>query len=95
MFIISLTYVCDLTEVNQYISEHRTYLDKQYAAGVFLASGRKEPRTGGVILANIDSREKLDQILVQDPFYRQRVAEFDIVEFIPTKTSPELEFLRQ
>ncbi|MCE0496110.1 YciI family protein [Vibrio salinus] len=95
MFIVSLTYVCELTKVDQFVGEHRDYLDKQYASGVFLASGRKEPRNGGVILANAESRAKLDVLLEQDPFYQNGVAKYDVIEFIPSKTCPELDFLRQ
>lgn len=95
MFIVSITYVCDLAEVEKHVAAHRDYLDKQYAAGLFLASGRKEPRNGGVILANVESRELLDSVLAQDPFHKQKVAKYDVIEFIPTKTSRELAFLRQ
>lgn len=73
---------------------HITYLDAQYAAGHFLASGRKEPRDGGVILALADSREALDHILNADPFKQNGIAHYDVTEFMPTKTIPEFEFLR-
>ncbi len=95
MFIISLTYTCDISEIEKHLADHIDYLDRQYSEGVFLASGRKVPRTGGVILANVESRDKLDRILAEDPFKQHAVANYDVIEFIPTKTSNELEFLRQ
>lgn len=95
MFIISLTYICDISEVEKHLADHIDYLDRQYSDGIFLASGRKVPRTGGVILANVESRDKLDRILAEDPFKQHTLANYDVTEFIPTKTSSELEFLRQ
>ncbi|WP_432454403.1 MULTISPECIES: YciI family protein [unclassified Agarivorans] len=93
MFIVSLNYICDLADVETHLDAHIQYLDRHYAAGVFLASGRKVPRTGGVILAQADSRTALDAILAEDPFKIHQLAEYEVTEFIPTKTSPALEFL--
>ena len=46
-FVLDLTYVAGLDLVEQHLEAHRDYLTHNYAAGHFLASGRKEPRTGG------------------------------------------------
>ncbi|WP_299008968.1 YciI family protein [uncultured Shewanella sp.] len=94
MFVVSLTYLVALSEVEIHLPAHITYLEAQYTAGHFLASGRKEPRTGGVILALVDSREVLEHILDFDPFKQNGIAHYDVIEFMPTKTAPELEFLR-
>ena len=51
MFIVDLTYVKPLEEVDKNIQEHMLFLDKYYSSGKFLISGRKVPRTGGVIIA--------------------------------------------
>ncbi|MFM2484867.1 YciI family protein [Celerinatantimonas yamalensis] len=94
MYIIDLNYVCDLNKVNQYTEAHRAHLDRQYALGVFLASGGKVPRTGGVILAKAMPRETLEQIIANDPYIQEGVADYVITDFSPTKTSPELAFLQ-
>ncbi|WP_444914618.1 YciI family protein [Microbulbifer sp. TRSA007] len=93
MFIVSLTYTKPLEEVEKFISEHIDFLNKYYELGYFQLSGRKEPRTGGVILVTIDSRSALDQVLKQDPFYREELAAYEVTQVVPTKSSPELEFL--
>jgi len=93
MFIVSLTYICDLSEIERFLDEHVAYLKKEYARGHFLASGRKNPRTGGVILAKAESRAKLNTILEKDPFHREKLAEYDIQEFIPTMAAEGLEGL--
>jgi uncharacterized protein YciI len=95
MFIISLTYIKSLDEVDALLEEHVEYLNEQYRLGNFLASGRKVPRTGGVILARAVSREEIETIITLDPFHAHRVAEYEITEFSPTMTSPELAFLKE
>lgn len=85
MFIISLTYKVTIENVELYIPEHNSFLQKYYAAGLFIASGRKEPRTGGIIICNAPSRNVIEQIITEDPFHLHQVAEYDITEFIPTK----------
>jgi uncharacterized protein YciI len=85
MFIVLLHYVQPLAEIEKYLQEHRNFLEKNYAAGHFLASGAQVPRTGGVILAKNLSREELDVVLNDDPFHREQLATYQIIEFTPTK----------
>lgn len=93
MFIISLTYQVPLDKVDAFIPEHVDYLNEQYAKGHFILSGRKEPRTGGVIITTISDRNKLSEVLAQDPFYREGLASYEVTEIVPTKASEKLEFL--
>ncbi|MGF1867475.1 YciI family protein [Enterovibrio norvegicus] len=95
MFVVSLTYTVALSEVDQYIDAHMAYLEKQYAEGHFLASGRKVPRTGGIILARANDRAHLDAILRADPFYQAGVADYDIMEFEPSMTAEGLDGLKK
>ena len=50
MFVFNLTYVKPLSEVERVLPEHVAYLDRYYGLGKFVCSGRKHPRTDGVIL---------------------------------------------
>jgi len=67
MFIVSLEYIRPLAEIEAALPEHIAYLERHYRAGTFLLSGRKEPRTGGVIVMQADSREQVAQIIAEDP----------------------------
>ena len=93
MFVVSLTYKAELSEVDNYISEHVAYLEQYYDKGNFIASGRKVPRTGGVILAHAESREKLIAILQENPFYKADVASYEVTEFVPSKVGQGFESL--
>ncbi|MCT4615342.1 MAG: YciI family protein [Marinifilaceae bacterium] len=93
MFIVNLTYVSDLEKIDHYLKSHIEYLNEQYRLGHFIASGRKVPREGGIILSNLDDRNQLNKIIEKDPFKINGLAEYSIIEFIPSKCSKELEFL--
>ena len=90
MFIVSLHYIKPLAEVDALIGEHKAFLEQHYASGNFLLSGRKEPRTGGVIVARAASREELAQILSQDPFQRAGVTQYEVTEFLPSMAASTL-----
>jgi len=85
MFIVSLSYKKEISEVEKFIDLHVKFLDKYYAEKKFIFSGRKNPRTGGVILVRNVDRETLAGIIQQDPFYQNEIADYDITEVIPTK----------
>lgn len=84
MFIVSLSYKKDINEVEKFIELHREFLIKQYADKKIIFSGRKNPRTGGVILFRNVNKEALTNLLKQDPFYQNEIADYDITEVIPT-----------
>lgn len=94
MFVVLLKYIKPLAEVDRYVAEHREFLARHYAAGDFILSGRQEPRVGGVILARAASRAEIEAILREDPFQREPVAEYEVIEFLPTMAAPEVEGLR-
>lgn len=85
MFIVSLSYKKDISEVEKFIDAHIQFLDKYYASKKFIFSGRKNPRTGGVILVRNLNRQELDTIITEDPFYQNQIADYEITEVIPTK----------
>lgn len=93
MFIVSLNYICGLDAIDRFLDEHVVFLQKQYALGRFIASGRKVPRTGGVILVQCESRSQLEKILEEDPFQREGLADYQIQEFMPTMAAEGLESL--
>lgn len=85
MFVVILDYVKPLEEVDRLKAAHVAFLDAQYEKGHFIASGPRKPRTGGVILAQGMSREQLDAVLAEDPFQREGIAHYSVIEFDPTK----------
>jgi len=85
MFIISLTYKKEISEVEKFIVAHNQFLEKYYFEKKFIFSGRKNPRTGGIIVVRNVDRNTLMEIIKQDPFYQKEMADYHITEVIPTK----------
>ncbi|MEU6552310.1 YciI family protein [Streptomyces sp. NPDC046915] len=95
MFVLELTYTAPLDAVDAVLEAHVAWLDEQYEKGVFLASGRKNPRDGGVILAVAGDRARIETITAGDPFVTAGVCAYRITEFTATKTAPALEPYRE
>ncbi|MFD3517140.1 YciI family protein [Streptomyces sp. NPDC058657] len=95
MFVLELTYTAPVERVDALMSEHVAWLDAQYTAGYFLASGRKQPRDGGVILAVADSRQAIEAVAAEDPFVTGGVCAYRVTEFVATKTAVGLEGYRE
>ena len=92
MFILSLTYKKPLEEVDKHIQAHIDWLKESYANGTFLASGRKVPRTGGVILAK-GEKAALEVLCASDPFSVHNIADYEITEVALTTVAEGLELL--
>ncbi|MCC5792728.1 MAG: YciI family protein [Legionellaceae bacterium] len=90
MFIVHLTYKVPLSEVDKYLQAHRDFLDYHYKQGLFLASGPRKPRTGGVLIALCDERRELEAVLQQDPYYLADIADYECIEFSPVKHRDEI-----
>jgi uncharacterized protein YciI len=94
MFIVTLTYIRPLDELDVLMDAHIAWLKKHYESGLFLASGRQVPRKGGVILARSGDRDGLQAVLARDPFVLNGAARTDIMEFVPSMTAPGAEALK-
>ncbi|MHC1748612.1 MAG: YciI family protein [Cellulosilyticaceae bacterium] len=92
MFILNLTYVKPIEDVEKYLSCHISFLEKYYETGKFICSGRKNPRTGGIILCSAQDINEVNTILNEDPFYKENIATYEIIEFVPTKYADNFKF---
>lgn len=81
LYLIDLQYITSVEEVDKHRPGHMKFLEKYYDNGLFICSGPKKPRTGGVILTRADSKEAVEKIIQEDPFHQHQLAEFKITEF--------------
>jgi uncharacterized protein YciI len=91
MFVIELTYEAPLTAIDARMKEHMAFLRKYYASGNFLISGRQVPRTGGIILAVGESKEKVEAIMQEDPFVSRGLATVRVVEFRASQKADDIQ----
>ena len=90
MFVIELIYKADLKKIDAHMKAHVAFLKKHYAAGTFLISGRKIPRNGGVILALGKDKAEIQALMEQDPFCKQGLADFRIIEFRASQRADDI-----
>jgi uncharacterized protein YciI len=93
MFIVILNYTAPLEEIDRHLEAHNAWLEENYAAGHFLASGRQDPRTGGVVLARATDRGALGRVLALDPFGIAEVATHTVIDWRPSRASAEAQWL--
>jgi len=93
MFLVLLTYTVDLAEIDAALPEHVAWLDRQYADGVFVASGRRRPRTGGFIAATGVDEAELRARLAEDPFSRRGYADYAVHEIEVSRVASGLDAL--
>ena len=90
MFVIELIYTASLDKIDAHMTAHVQFLKKHYASGQFVISGRKIPRDGGIILATGASRQEIEKIIREDPFCKNGLAEFRIIEFRATQRAEDV-----
>ncbi|MFC5664847.1 YciI family protein [Kitasatospora misakiensis] len=95
MFVLELTYTVPLDRVDALLPAHVEWLNRHYADGTFLASGRKVPRDGGIILAVGEDRAAIEALVRTDPFAVEGLAVYEVTEFLATVVAPALEPYRQ
>jgi uncharacterized protein YciI len=91
MFVIELTYKVDLARIDAHMKAHVAFLQKYYASGNFLVSGRKIPRDGGIILAVGKNKREIEAIIREDPFHSRGLADFRIIEFRASQRADDIQ----
>ncbi|WP_112242105.1 YciI family protein [Kribbella monticola] len=95
MFVLELTYTAPLERVDELMADHVAWLKGHYDSGTFLASGRKVPRDGGVILAVGDDAPAMEELVKTDPFAIAGVCEYRVMQFVASNVATDLEKYRQ
>jgi uncharacterized protein YciI len=85
LFVVITRYLKNIEIINENRPAHVDFLNKYYEKGKILLSGRQNPLTGGLLLVNAESREEVEQIIQEDPFYKNKLIEINIHEFEPMR----------
>lgn len=83
LFVVLMHYGKPLPDVDAVRAAHTAHLERAAAAGTMLAWARRDPPTGGVLVAAAADRATLERVLAEDPYVRAGVATPEIVEFDP------------
>ena len=81
MFALHSGYLKPIEEVDKYLEAHRSFLKTLYAKGITICSGPQIPRTGGFILMNAASKTEVLEIMKNDPYVINSIAQYSVIEF--------------
>ncbi len=84
MFVLISLFQKPVEEVNRSFALHSAWVQRQYEAGRFLVSGRREPAIGGIIVARAASEEELREVLSTDPYQQRGLVAYEIFAFEAT-----------
>jgi len=83
IYVVTLSYLRPLDDVNAHFDGHREWLVQHIKAGRILLTGPLEPRTGGLLLVSVADRAELDRMMSEDPFVIHRLVEIEVKAFTP------------
>ena len=83
LFVVLLHYNQPLEAVDRVRAEHMRHVTEWAERGIFRAWARRNPPTGGVLVAAAPDRAALERVLAEDPYVKAGVAAPEIVEFNP------------
>ena len=78
--LILLHYVVPLDEIDRHMTAHIGWLEQGYEQGLFLMSGRRNPRTGGVIVCR-GRKAEVEALASSDPFATSGAIVIEVIEF--------------
>lgn len=87
--VVSLTYKKPLDQVNAHGAAHVAWLEQCLVDGTLIASGRKVPRTGGMLIVRGDLAAA-KALCQHDPFSIHGVADYEFTEVEVVFATPGL-----
>ncbi len=84
LFLIKITYLKEMKEVEAIRPLHREYLKNGYKDKKLLLSGPHkefEGQFGGIIIGKFNDISEANDFAKNDPFYLNKIAKYEILEF--------------
>lgn len=84
LFLIKITYIKQIEEIEKIRPMHREYLKSGYKNKKLLLSGphkEYEGKFGGIIIGKFNDTNEANGFAKNDPFYINKAAIYEIIEF--------------
>ena len=85
MYILYINFTKSLQDAQPVFPAHLEFIDAHIKTGEFLLSGGLAGKPAGVVLANIGNEDELKALIAEDPFVREQVADYEVIEFKPSR----------
>jgi len=93
MFLVDMNFTDMKIITPELTLKHKNYLEEEYKSSKLMFGGRKNPRTGGILISCHESEQALKQMLSLEPFIQSGAVSYSITEFIPVMASKDYENL--
>lgn len=71
-------------ELAKHNAEHRAYMRGFFEQGKLVVAGPFVPRSGGLLIFNVEDRAELDAMLEDEPFHKRGYYTLEVHEWGPT-----------
>lgn len=93
MHIIILKFTKKRHSAEQYLPDHKAWLERGFEDDAFLLAGTLGSNLGGAILARGLPIEAIQERVNEDPFVRENIVSAEVLEYAPSVAGEELRFL--
>jgi len=93
MFIVLLKFGDNRGQAGPHLDGHKAWLARGFDDGVFVLAGGIQPGAGGAIVAHATTLPELRDRVKDDPFVAHGVVVAEILEILPSRAEPRLQFL--
>jgi len=90
VYLVFVNYIVPEEEVTPVRAQHFEFIDRHFAANEFVLGGRRSPGDGGFILVRDLGREKVEQIIAEDPYLAAGVAVHELIDLHPARVQPAI-----
>ncbi|MGA9762092.1 MAG: YciI family protein [Gaiellaceae bacterium] len=87
-FLIESTFKRPFESFGDAVAEHRAHLKKGYDEGWLLVSGPKLDKSGGIMVARVDSVATIEAFFDADPYRHRGLAEYRVTGFDAVLSDP-------
>ncbi|WP_213012878.1 YciI family protein [Paractinoplanes toevensis] len=77
-------YLAPVDEVDKVREEHLAFLDGLIQRGKLVIAGRQDPPVGGLVMIEADTEAEARELMADDPYIKQGVAEYTATGFRPS-----------
>ena len=84
MYLMISTYLRPLDEVDAVRPEHIEFVAGLTETGVCVASGRRQPPVGGILLLDVATEDEARAVIADDPYVTGGFARYEPVGWTPT-----------
>jgi len=85
VYLMISTYLAPIDKVDEARAAHLAFVDELERAGVLVSAGRQNPPTGGILLLDVETEARAHELLTDDPYVRQGLAEYSATGWQPTR----------